>query len=83
MMIATRIQGIPCQVRVARYIPGDSGRRTGHPDTWTPDEGAEIEYTVLDRRGRPAPWLEAKMTDADDDEICEQVIDEYNREPEL
>jgi len=25
----------------------------------------DIEFAVLDRRGRPAPWLEAKQSDAD------------------
>lgn len=74
--IETKIDGIPCRVRVTRYIPGRPAIRSGHPDTWTPPEGAEIEYQVLTRRGEPAQWLEAKITDADDEAICGLIISE-------
>jgi len=38
----------------------------------------ECEYEVLDRRGRPASWLERKLTQKNDDHIREN-IDEYMR----
>lgn len=61
----TRISGIPCQIEVTSYYPGRPARLHGHPDTWAPPEYEEISFQVLDRRGRPAPWLEAKLDDAD------------------
>jgi hypothetical protein len=33
----------------------------------------EFDYTVCDRRGRPAPWLEKKLTRADE----ARIHDEY------
>jgi hypothetical protein len=34
-----------------------------------------VEYQVYDRRGRPAPWLEKKITPKDDQEIIELLIE--------
>ncbi len=45
-----RIAGIPCRVRLTTYERGTDGC---------------IEYDVLDSRGRPAPWLERKVSDED------------------
>lgn len=35
---------------------------------------SEVEFDVLDRRGRPAPWLERKLTDADRERIEYEVL---------
>lgn len=59
-IVAARIQGIPCAVEVTHYY-------VTHED-WDP-----IEFKVLDRRGRPAPWLERKMTDEDVAKIEERI----------
>lgn len=56
----TRIHGIPCQIEVTNYSPAWPGTY------WEPPEPEEIEFRVLDRKGHPAPWLEAKL---DEDEI--------------
>lgn len=64
-MIQTRVCGIPAQVEITAYSPGRPARLCGHPDTWAPPEYAEFEFQVCDRRGRPAPWLERKLTDVD------------------
>jgi hypothetical protein len=34
----------------------------------------EIDFDVLDRRGRPAPWIERKMDDADTRAIEQEII---------
>lgn len=60
MLISARIQGIPCTVEVTHYYVTR--------DDWDP-----IEFRVLDRRGRAAPWLERKMTDADVTNIEERI----------
>ena len=40
----------------------------------------ECSFTVLDRGYRPAPWLEAKMTDKDTERIEEEILDYYKRD---
>jgi len=73
--IESAVAGIPCQIQIDYYIsvPGDSG-------TWASDWDyygyTDSDWTVCDRRGRPAPWLECKLTD-DDKARIEREIDEF------
>ncbi|MBP8284819.1 MAG: hypothetical protein KAX46_13060 [Chromatiaceae bacterium] len=69
----TRISGIPARIEVTSYIPWRPARLYGHPDSWAPAEG-EIEWEVLDRRGRPAPWLARKLSPADRRDIEKDLI---------
>lgn len=65
----SRISGIPCIISYS-YTPGEPMRITGTGfGDCDPPEPAEIEFSVHDRRGRPAPWLESKMTESD----CERI----------
>lgn len=76
MIFNTCIAGIPCKCRVDKYQPRTQGRRYNDPP-----EPAEFEYTILDRYGAEAPWLMAKVTDADDARLFEEFemdkLDEY------
>ena len=36
---------------------------------------SEVDFTVCDRRGRPAPWLERKMSDKDTQRIKEEILE--------
>ncbi len=75
MNIESTISGIPCLIRVGRCIV-KSGNYS--PQAETPDEYfgyKEIEFTVLDRKGYPAPWLEKKLTDDDTDRIENQILE--------
>ncbi len=74
-MISTKIQGIPCQVEMTSYSPFRSNRR-GHIDNWLPDDPEEIEFTVFDRKGYYAGWLERKMTPQDVCDIEELLLQE-------
>ena len=38
---------------------------------------SEIEFTVQDRKGYPAPWLERKLTDDDTSRIEYEIMKEY------
>ncbi len=70
----TRVCGIPCIVRVLSwdyYIPA---KVSGPPEHCYPSEGGEGEWEILDRRGRPAPWLERKMTDRQRNELEEEIF---------
>jgi hypothetical protein len=64
----SKICGIPCRVGILSWSPGRCNR-VGHIDNWLPDDPPELEFEVLDHRGRPAPWLEKKMTEADTSRI--------------
>ena len=70
----TRVCGIPCIIRVRYwevYIPA---RVSGPPEQCYPEEGGEGDWEILDRRGRPAPWLEAKLTDRERIRIDEEIF---------
>lgn len=58
VQIETRINRIPCQVEATIQYGHDGG-------LWEPPCPTEVELTVLDRRGKPAPWL-ARMLDRED-----------------
>lgn len=62
----TRIAGIPCIIRldrvIGRYLPA---KIYAEPEYCYEAQYPEVEFTVCDRRGRPAPWLERKMTMAE------------------
>jgi hypothetical protein len=76
MILDARIQGIPCQVRVTYYRKEDSPILTGPMDHADPGSPVEIEFQVLDRRGKRAEWLESKVTDEDRDTIEREIITE-------
>jgi len=60
MQIETTIAGIPCLVEADVY--GSSGTCSNASD-WDYYGYVEVgKLTVMDRRGRIAPWLERKMT---------------------
>ena len=70
----SRVCGIPCIIRVKYwevYIPA---QRSGPPERCYPAEGGEGAWEILDRNGRPAAWLERKMTDDDRYRIDEEVF---------
>lgn len=70
----SRISGIPCIISYS-YTPGEPMRITGTGfGDCDPPEPAEIEFSVHDRRGRPAPWLESKMTEADYERIELEIM---------
>jgi hypothetical protein len=72
-MIEARIAGIPCLIELTHYAARVPARLGGAPENCHPEEPEEIEFTVCDRRGRPAPWLERKM-DNDDRREIERLI---------
>lgn len=76
-----KICGIPAIARVTHYRPGDPGYTSGPPERCYPPEPAELEWEVLDRRGRPAAWLARKMTDAERERIERELI-QLLEEPE-
>lgn len=72
-MIASKVSGIPCLIDVTHFnkVCGSFSREAASDmdyHGWT-----DIEFTVCDKRGKPAPWLERKMTDEEYQDICDQI----------
>lgn len=55
--------GIPAVASVTYFSRGAAAIYAADPGESYPAEPAEVAFRVLDRAGRPAPWLEAKLTD--------------------
>ncbi|TCT21189.1 hypothetical protein [Thiobaca trueperi] len=80
--IPARIAGIPCLIGVESYTHAPSFR--GSP--WKCDSAddywgwTEAEWEVLDQRGRPAPWLQRKISQKDEDAISEMIDHHFAEE---
>lgn len=67
----SRVAGIPCQIGVVNYEKhAPMSVYKAHSDLEFYGY-SEANYVVLDRRGRPAPWLQRKLDD--DSSILEQI----------
>ena len=71
------LNGLPAIARVHNFLPTV-------PATWHhPEEGGEVEWELLDSRGKPAEWLEKRMTDQErqriDQEVYERCADDYSK----
>lgn len=69
MEFHTRVQGIPCICRVLGYTKPDHYVSSHQID---PPQPEEFEFEILDRHGRPAQWLERKITSDDESELLSQ-----------
>lgn len=73
MIFTTKIAGIPCKCEVLYHVKPEPMRITGsgYGDA-EPPVLEDIEFEILDRRGRKAPWLARKLTQADDYRLMEE-----------
>lgn len=71
---STHVAGIPCRVKVVEYEPADPGYFRGHPDSWEPGDPGEIVLEILDRRGKPAKWLERKLDAGGWERLREEAV---------
>lgn len=64
----TTIAGIPCGVVVNHFhtIPRWRGSIYSCPSAEDYYGGDEFDYTILDRKGYPAEWLEKKLKPTDE-----------------
>lgn len=79
--IDTTIQGIPCQILIGSYHKQKPlGTRA---DSDVDARGyVEAEYTILDRKGYQAKWLERKMTQDDHENVTIAIADYKDAEAE-
>jgi hypothetical protein len=70
--------GIPCIIDVFSFGSAPDSRSDNDWDYY----GMPPEWGVCDRRGRPAPWLEAKLSDEDRCRIEAEVFkNNFNDDP--
>lgn len=76
--IETRVAGIPCIVGVTHF-ESVRGSFSYHAASDMDYYGyTESEWVVCDRRGRPAPWLERKLTSKDTSRIESEIAEQLN-----
>jgi hypothetical protein len=76
--IETRVAGIPCIIGVTEYDSVDGSYNYNASSDMDYYGYSEIEWVVCDRRGRPAPWLEKKMTSKDESRIEREIAKYMN-----
>ena len=81
MIFTTKINGIPCKCRVDNFVPAIPmhvyGSSMGDAD---PPEPPEFDFTILDTKGREAPWLQKQVTEADEARLFEEFEVECKNE---
>ena len=68
--------GIPCKIHITEWEMYMPSVIRADPGDSHPEEGGYGNWEVLDRRGRPAPWLEKKLTDRERDRIDNEVFNQ-------
>lgn len=64
-IIQTRLAGIPCQIAVTDFKTVKGSYIYDAPSDLDYYGYCEYDYEILDRRGRPAAWLERKVSEAE------------------
>ena len=76
--IESRVAGIPCIIGVT-YFDNVEGSYDYDAASDLDYHGyVEYDFTVCDRRGRPAPWLERKLSDKDISRIEREIAEQLN-----
>jgi hypothetical protein len=69
----TRVDNIPCICRVTWYQPADD--TPVNSTTISPPDEEEFEFELLDRKGKPANWLNRKINHEIEAELLAQYIE--------
>ena len=74
--LESSISGIPCGIHVesCTVVPPFRGSPYACDSADDYYGYAEIEFTVLDRKGYPAPWLANKLTPAETRRIEDEIL---------
>jgi hypothetical protein len=81
MIIESKVAGIPCSIEVDCCLV-IAPNRCADSD-WDYAGYTEISFSVLDRNGRPAPWLARKLTSADTARIEAQILEGVGNDDSL
>lgn len=76
-MLVAKVNGIPCLIDVHHVSVVKGSFSYNAPSDVDYYGYEEFDYTICDRRGRPAPWLERKATKDDIADIEERILNDY------
>ena len=76
--IESRVAGIPCIIGVTEFESVRGSYDYNAASDWDYHGYTECDFEVLDRRGRPAPWLARKLTDKIVREIESEIAEYFN-----
>ena len=81
---ASNVCGIPCIIKVDNYFKQSAWNGSAHscPSDLDYYGYEEVDYSVLDRKGYPAAWLERKVTPKEHRRITEEISDVMREERE-
>lgn len=72
------------QVRVLGGLPAIAHVIHYHPyipaTWWEPADGPEVEFELRDLRGRPAPWIEKRIKEAEWEELEIDLLERIDAE---
>lgn len=71
--IESTVAGIPCLIGVTEFSSVRGSYSYNAPSDMDYYGYTESDWEVLDRRGRPATWLERKLSDADRSRIEREI----------
>ena len=71
--IESTVAGIPCLIGVTEFSSVRGSYSYNAPSDMDYYGYTECEWEVLDRNGRPAAWLERKLTAADPSRIDQEI----------
>ena len=75
-LVDVTARGIPCLANVKHYA-FFKGRGFYADSDWDAEDHLELDFDIVDRRGRPAAWITDKMTDKDWEYVEEQILQHY------
>lgn len=78
--IESRVAGIPCLIGVSHFACVRGSYSYNAASDMDYYGYSESEWDVLDRRGRPAAWLERKLTDDDRQRIEQEIAEAMTEE---
>ena len=78
--IESRVAGIPCLIGVSHFDCVRGSYSYNAASDWDYYGYSESEWDVLDRRGRPAAWLDRKLTDDDRQRIEQEIAEAMTEE---
>lgn len=71
----SRVCGIPCLIEVISCVVVKGNSWADNHDDY--HGYAEVEFDVLDGRGRPAPWLSRKMSLSDRNDVESEILERH------
>ena len=73
-IIPYNLKGIPCQIRIDTCAVYSGSYNPEAPSDLDFYGYSEIEFTILDRKGYPAAWLERKLNEIEEEKIQLEIL---------